>query len=448
MAEKIGLVRKLNFWHIWAIGVGAVIGDGVFLLIGQGGHEGGPVATLSYTVAGVLVMVIMMAMTELAAGMPTAGSFHVWGRRILGPGHGYVAALCYVAMNLIFLGSVSIGIGVISNWWFQWTADPHISAIIWAIILLSIVVIVALSGVAVTGKTQLTLVGILLLIMIAFGIAGPASGQMHAAYYHPFMPYGFAGAFVALGVGTYIYMGPMTLLATGSECKKVTDLPKAMFFACLTFIVIYGICQTVLLGIVHHTELGVMESGFTVAAERIWGMAGGAVMNTAAWLAALTCLIGEVYVSSRLLYGMAKENGLPSPFAKVSTRTRVPWFAIVVAWVIGIVIVAIGNITALEGLYVELCMIGSEVGIVAWIIMLMAAIRYRAKFSEEWHRIPWHLPGRSVLIPLAFPCAAFILYGCFSCDPPSIGYTAIFIGVMVLLYFAYARKRLTPTEYL
>jgi len=446
--EKVGLVRKLGFWHIWAIGVGAVIGDGIFLLIGQGASAGGPVAVVSYLAAGLLFLVVMMALAELAVGMPTAGSFHVWARRILGPSYGFVASTGYIAMNLIFLGSVGIGLGIISNWWFQWTAASSISAIIWAVIWISVVAAVGLSGVAITGKTQLALVGVLVGIMIVFGISGVASGRMEAANFHPFMPFGLAGAWIALGMGAYAYMGPLTILTSAGEVKKPTDLPKALFWACLTFLIIYTFGQIVLLGLVNYTELGLKESPFTYAASQIWGGAAGVVMNTAAWLAAFTCLIGEIYGGSRLLYGLAKEGGLPSAFTKISKKSRVPWFAIVISWLVGIIIVAIGNISALEGFYVELCMMGMEAGMVTWLILLVAAMKYKTMFSQEWESVPWHLPGRSVLIPLAFPAAGFLLWGCFKGDPLSMLYIAIFVALMVIVYFAYARKRLTPTEYL
>jgi len=446
--EKLGLVRKLNVWHIWALGTGAVIGDGIFLLIGQGASAGGPSAMLMYAIAGLFFLIIMMAMTELAVGMPTAGSFHVWGRRILSPGYGYLAGMCYIAMNIIFLGSVGIAIGIMSNWWFQWTADPYVSAIIWAVILISLVVIVNLSGVVLAGRTQLILVGVLVGIMVGFAISGAASGKIVTANYHPFMPFGLAGAWIALGMGTYAYMGPLTLLTTAGECRKVTDLPKGLFWACMTFIIVFGVAQLALLGLVNYSELGVMESPFTYAATGVWGVVAATIMNIAAWIAAFTCLLAEVYCGSRLLYGMAEEKGLPSAFARVSRKTRVPWFAIVMMWIAGLIIVVIGNISALEGFYVELCMMGCEAGMICWIILLVAAAKYKTKFSGEWQAIPWHLPARKVVIPLAFPCTAFLLWGCFSGDPLSVVYIAIFAALMVLLYFAYARKRLAPTEYL
>lgn len=78
----------------------------------------------------------------------------------------------------------------------------------------------------------------------------------------------------------------------------------------------------------------------------------------------------------------------------------------------------------------------------------LAAVKYKTMFPAEWKALGWHLPGRSVLIPLAFLSSGFLLWGLFSGDPLSIAYIAVFAGLMVLVYFAYAKKRLISKEYL
>ena len=97
--------KKLSFWHIWALGVGAVVGDGIFLMVAQAGQAAGPAATVAYFLAGLLIMLICMSVCELAVGMPKAGSIYHWSRRVISPAFGTLTGLCYVAMNAIFLGS-------------------------------------------------------------------------------------------------------------------------------------------------------------------------------------------------------------------------------------------------------------------------------------------------------------------------------------------------------
>src|SRR5665647_3730588 len=82
--KEVTLLRSMGFWQIWAIGVGAVVGDGIFLYMGSGVAAAGPSALLAFLIAGVLQMVIMVAMGELSVGMPQAGAMSVWVEKYMG----------------------------------------------------------------------------------------------------------------------------------------------------------------------------------------------------------------------------------------------------------------------------------------------------------------------------------------------------------------------------
>lgn len=438
------LSKKLSFWHIWALGVGAVVGDGIFVLIAQGAEAAGPSAIAAYAVAGLLMMIIMLVIVEMGVGMPSAGSLHTWSSRLLGPGYGTVSGLCYTAMNIIFLGSVSIANGALSNYFFQWTESPEVSAIIWAVLLVSIVCGVALLGGEITGRAQLGLVVILASIMIGFSVIGFISGKIDYSNYTPFMSNGFTGIWAAIGMGIYAYMGPLVLVTAGDEVKNITDLPKAMTWAFITFLVMYGLAMFVMLGLVHFTEFSSLESPYTYAASKIFGGAAGFIMNLAAWIAAFTCLVGELFASSRLLYGMAKEKVLPSAFSKINSR-KVPYFGIIVSWIIAIVIIIIGNVKALETFYLELAMVGCELGVTCWIISLISSYKYKKDYYDEWKAIPWHVPARGLLLPLSFVGCGLVLYALFSSDPPSIIYSAVALGIIILFYNLYSKPNQTKS---
>ncbi len=443
--EGEGLVRKLSFWHVWAIGVGAVVGDGIFYLVGQGVDKAGPVAAFSYALAGIVMMIVMMSMCELSVGMPSAGSIHVWSRKLLGPSYGTIAGLSYTAMNITFLGSVSIANGIISNYFFQWTDNATVSAIIWALLLLAIVTVISLSGVAITGKAQLALVAVLTLIMIGFAIAGVVSGRIDVKNYSPFAPFGLTGFMAATGLGVYAYMGPLALLTSGDEIKKVKDLPKAMFWAFITFLVIYTSCMIVMVGLVNYKEFALLESPFTFAARQVFGGYASLIMNFAAWLAAFTCLIGEMYCSSRLLYGMSLEGAVPKNFSKVHPVTRVPSFSIIVVFLIAVVLVFIGNSPSIVSIYVTLCMVGSGLGVICWLITLVSASKYKSALPKEWEKLSWKLPARNIMFPIAFIGCLFTFYMLFYSDIKSLFWTVGSLAVLLLYYYLYAKNHIKNT---
>lgn len=91
--KDVPMKRNMGFWQIWAIGVGAVVGDGIFLLLGEGIATGGPSAVWGFLFAGLIQMCIMISLGEIAVGMPDAGAMSVWVEKFLFRGLGRVRRL-------------------------------------------------------------------------------------------------------------------------------------------------------------------------------------------------------------------------------------------------------------------------------------------------------------------------------------------------------------------
>ena len=437
--------KKLSFWHIWALGVGAVVGDGIFLMVAQAGQAAGPAATVAYFLAGLLIMLICMSVCELAVGMPKAGSIYHWSRRVISPAFGTLTGLCYVAMNAIFLGSVGIAAGQITNSFFQIGSNEQLSATIWTLIILTVVLGIALLGGEITGRAQLILVAALVGIMLVFIVLGLFSGRIDAANLTPFAPHGATGICAAMGMGVYAYLGPLSLLTAGDEVKDIRSFPKAMFWAFATFILIYTLAIFVLVGLVDSRQYSTMESPFTTAATYVFGDFAGLVINIAAWIAAVTCLIGEIFSVSRLTHGMAVEKALPPVLAKVDKKGN-PYVGVIFGYIVAVIIVLIGSFEALENFYLTIATLGSVAGTLNMTICLIASFLYKRKFPEEWANLCWHMPLRKITYPLAFiGCIALFisLYaGAISALIPSV----IFVALIILFYLFYSSKHIDKTE--
>ena len=436
--EENKLVKKMSFWHIWALGVGAVVGDGIFLLAGQGGQVAGPAAAISYLIAGLLLMAVCMVVCEMAVGMPGAASLYIWSKRILGPMWGVIASFGELLMNVIFLGSVSLAAGSISNYFFMWTENETTSAIIWALLLLTVVTAIALMGGEITGVAQLILVIVLVGIMAAFAIGGILSGRIQPDNYKPFAPFGIKGMWVALGMGVYSYMGPLSLVTAGGEVKKITDLPKAMFWAFITFLVLYTAAIVITFGLQDYKLYGSMESPFTAAAALVFGKAAGMIVNFGAWLAVVTCLIGEIFCASRLLFGMAEDHTVPSVFGKLNKKGS-PYIGIIISYIIAVLLIFMGTMGSLSGAYVMLANVGTVAGTLGMLVSVTAAWKYKDKFGEEWKNLPWHVPARGLVFAIAYIGIAIILYALWS-DIPTLLWSFALVALLLAFYFGYAKK--------
>lgn len=445
MQSGDSLNKKMGFWQIWALGVGAVVGDGIFLMVASGAEQAGPSCVIAYAIAGLMLMCVCMNATELAVGMPVAGSMHDWSKRVLGPRWGVFAAFGNIAMDVVFLGSVGLGTGYISNYFFMWTDNADVSAVIWGIGLLAVVFVVTLLGGDVTGKTQLGLIIVLVGIMVVFTVAGILTGNVDRSNYSPFAPFGAKGVILAICAGTYAYMGPLSLLAAAGEVKNVKIMPKAMFWAFVTIILLYAAAILVCLGLVNYKEYSTMASPFTIAAQYVFGNAAGMVLNVAAWIACVTCLIGEIFAVSRLLYGMSFHGVVPKAFGKVNKR-GVPHVGLTVAFVIGVLLLLMGIVPQFENAYTMLANVACACGIVCLIITVIASYAYKKKFPEEYAALPWKLKGKTFFFIIALIGCGVLFYSSFISSLETAICVIVFFVILMLFYQFYAKPNAAKME--
>ncbi|AGK60221.1 Gamma-aminobutyrate permease-related permease [Archaeoglobus sulfaticallidus PM70-1] len=433
------LVKGLSFKHVWAIGVGAVVGDGIFLLIGEGAKIAGPAALVAYTIAGLFLLFIMISMGEMAVGMPDAGAMWVWNKRTLGGLAGFLTGTSYAIGWIIAGGSVGLAIGTITSWFFQ-IGSPEISVVIWAIIWLTVFMLLNLVGVIPAANTQLVLVLGLVGLMLLFGIFGFASGKIDPSNYTPFMPNGFSSLFPAIAFGTYAYMGALTLATSGSEVRDPRDLPRALWASSITFLIIYTIAMAAMLGLVPYSELSVSESPFTKAAEVAFGTSAAYIINFAAWLAAATCLLGgTLYAAPRLLYSMGEDRILPSVFSKVHEKHKTPHVAIIFTWIASIGLVLLGYQNP-DIVYVHLSLLLVFAWVVTWLISLISAVQYRRKFPEEVKNLPWKQPLYPLFPILGLIGIAIIFYGTFQGAETSVIIGIAYVVLLTIYYFVYGKR--------
>src|SRR5262245_44217118 len=184
------LHRKLGFWGLWALGVGAVVGDGIFVLLGQGIQTAGPSAFLAFLVAGLFQLFLMIALGELAVGMPSAGAMSVWVARTAGNGWGLLAGFAFALGRVFAGGAVGLAIGRLSCRFIFPEATP-VRIAMFGVGFLTVFALCNVIGVELAIRTQLVLVILLVGLMVAFAVAGV--GSIRAENFTPFLPHGWTG---------------------------------------------------------------------------------------------------------------------------------------------------------------------------------------------------------------------------------------------------------------
>ncbi|MDD2216637.1 MAG: APC family permease [Eubacteriales bacterium] len=443
--KEVAPIRNMGIWLIWAIGVGSVVGDGVFLLIGDGISKAGPSSLIVYFVAGIVQAATMIGLGELAVGIPSGGAQSVWVEKFMGRGLGLLSGLAGAAGWLVLMGALSLALGTFTCWYFP-SLNQDVWTILFALIFLTLLTLLNIAGAAVAAKTQLGLVLVLVSIMVLFGVLGLK--HIDPSNYTPFMPFGVDGALAAFPSGIYVYMGAVALCTAGSECRKSTDLGKGLVLSSATFIIIYTIGMAVVIGTVSHDAISMDVSPYTVAAEIIFGYWGGFVLNTAAWIATATSLLmGVIYVPSRMFYQMGKTGYLPAFFGELNEKTRTPVKGLVFGWAVGVVTILIG-IFNVDFVYVFLTSQATIMWIVSWCLALIAAFYYRKDMKIKGLDVKKTIGWKQPLFPI---CPIIGLFGCgytlYLSITGSIGqFLASFIWIFayIIYYHFYVKKKNLP----
>ncbi|PLT29386.1 APC family permease [Peribacillus deserti] len=434
--------RKLGYWSIWALGVGAVIGDGVFVLMGQGIATAGPGAILAYLVAGLSQLFLMIALGELAVGMPNAGAMSHWVERFMGKWWGFLSGFTFAMGWVIAGGSVGLALGKLTMWFF-----PQLKGEFWpvffAILFISIFAILNILGTEIAAKTQLILVIIMTLVMALFSLIGLK--DINFNNFTPFFPHGADGFWAAIPLGTYAYLGAVTLATAGGEVKNPRDLPKALIWSSITFLTLYSAAQIVLQGLIPWDQITMDGSPFTEAANMIFGIAGAYIMNMTAWIAAATCiLMGTLYASSRIFYAQAKSGYLPAFFGYIHPKTGTPVYGIVAVWAASVGLVFFGSVNP-DFLYVELSTQLVLAWLVSWTLALIAAVLYRKNALHEVQQLSWKQPLYPLFPILGFVGIAIVFYGTFVGSPMTLVRGAIWMAVLYVMFRIFNKSKNTTS---
>lgn len=430
--------KKLGYWSIWALGVGAVIGDGIFLLMGQGIATAGPGAILAYVVAGLSQLFLMISLGELAVGMPNAGAMSMWVERFMGKWWGFLSGFTFAIGWVIAGGSVGLALGKLTMWFFP-QLEGELWPVFFAVLFITIFAILNILGADIAAKTQLILVVIMTLVMALFSIIGLK--DINLDNFTPFLPHGSEGFWAAVPMGTYAYLGAVTLATAGGEVRNPKDLPKALIWSSITFLLLYTAAQAVLQGLIPWDQITIDSSPFTEAAGMVFGVAGAYIMNMTAWIAAATCiLMGTLYAASRIFYAQAKSGFLPSFFGKIHPKTGTPVNGILVVWALSVGLVILGSINP-DVLYVELSTQLVLAWLVSWTLALIAAVLYRKRALNEVQQLAWKQPLYPLFPILGFVGIGTVFYGTFVGSPMTLVRGVIWMAVLYLIFQVFNKSK-------
>lgn len=437
--NKRGLVKTLGVADLTALGVGAVIGTGIFVLTGvAAANYAGPGVVFSFILSGIAAGLAAMVYAELAAAIPSAGSAYTFSYVSLGEMIAWLVGWNLILEYLVAAGAVSIGWSsyvkdLVQSLGFTlptaYTTSPFDGGII---NLPAVFIVLAITGLIITGTqhsaTANKIIVIAKLAAIALFIALGIQ-HINPANWQPLLPYGISGVFHGAAIVFFAYIGFDAVATASEEVKKPQkDLPRSIILTLIISTTLYVIVAGILTAMVKYTALNT-ASPVTTALLRVGIPWASAVVSVGALAGLTSVLLVSMYGQSRIFFAMARDNLLPPIFDWLHPRLKTPvWDSII----IGMVVAAIGAFLPI-GLVAELANIGT---LTAFIAVSIGAIILR-RTKPDLHR-PFRLPFMPVIPILTIISAAYLAI---NLPPLTWVRFAVWIGLGLLVYAYYGYKR-------
>ena len=343
------LDRRLGPSDAVVVGLGAMIGAGVFVAFAPAAARAGSWVWASLAVAAVVAVCNALSSARLAAQFPAAGGTYVYGRELLGPLPGFLAGWGFVVGKTASCAAMALTVGL-----YLW---PEQSSVVAAVAVLALTVLSVL-GVQRTATASKVLVGVVLAALAVFVVAafvssagssavpGAAAPAAVPAVDGEALPGRILGVLGGAGFCFFAFAGYARIATLGEEVRDPSrTIPRAVVIAISVVIAVYAI---VLAATVHVLGVqGVAASAAPVldAAERVpAGEVLAPVVRIAAGIAALGALLGGVLGVSRTTLAMARDRHLPAPLAAVHPTTRTPYVAEICVGVVVAVIVLVADV--------------------------------------------------------------------------------------------------------
>jgi AAT family amino acid transporter/GABA permease len=371
--------------HVTMIALGGIIGAGLFVGSSATLNSVGPAACVSYLVAGIVVLMVMRMLGEMALAVPGVSSFTEYARIGLGNWAGFTSGWLYWYFWVIVVAVEAVaGAAILQRW---------IPAPVWVIglVLLSVLTVVNLLSVKSYGEFEfwfasIKVAAIIVFIAIGasyvfgFGHAGDAAANLTA--HRGFLPFGAMSVFAAVPTVIFAVGGAeiATIAAAESDdpAKSVAAMTRSVILRVITF---YVGSMFLIACIVPWTSIVTGHSPFVAALETMRIPGAADIMNAIVLVAVLSALTSGLYVSSRILFRLAERGDAPKSLLNL-TPNKVPRLAVLLSSVVGYVAI-VAAIVSPQGVFLFLVNASGAVMLFVYLATALAQIRIRRRIERD-----------------------------------------------------------------
>ncbi|MGW2819076.1 amino acid permease [Streptomyces sp. NPDC001415] len=334
--EGGSLKRSLGMWQLTMISIGATLGTGIFIVLGENIPKAGPAITLSFVIAGLTALFSALSYAELAGTIPVAGSSYSYAYATLGEFIAWICGWCLIIEYGVSVSAVAVGWGQYLNELLDGTigvtlpdalsAPPGAGGYfnLPALIVVLLAMVFLLGGARESARANTIMVGVKIAALVLFcviGFMGFKSGN-----YSDFMPLGTAGVSGAASSLFFSYIGFDAASTAGEEAKNPKrDLPRAIMLSLVIVTALYVLVAVVAVGARPWKQFEGSEAVLSDIMKDVTGQSFWATLLAACAVIAIASVVLTVlYGQTRILFAMSRDGLVPKVFAKVSPRTGTP----------------------------------------------------------------------------------------------------------------------------
>jgi L-asparagine transporter-like permease len=395
-----GLKRTLGAGRLAMIAIGGAIGTGLFLGSGFAISLAGPAVLVSYAVGALIALLLMGCLAEMTVAHPTTGSFGAYAEYYLGPLAGFLVRYAYWACIVLAVGTEVTAVALYMHFWY-----PAPPGWLWILLFSGLLITVNALSVDVFGAVEywfsaIKVAAIVLFIALAGWIvlrangSGPAAPGFHYYLDHGgFFPKGLWGAWVAVIMAVFSYLSiEMIAVAAGEAAHPEVAVVRAFRSTVARLVLFYLLTLALVLAIVPWTAAGIDESPFVKVMRALGVPAAAGILNFVILIAALSAMNSQLYITTRMMFSLARAGCAPRRFGVLSER-GVPLNSLLLSSS-GIALATVLSVLAPQRSFILMVAISSFGALFTWMMIFVTHYYFRrARVRAGAPRLSFALPG-------------------------------------------------------
>jgi APA family basic amino acid/polyamine antiporter len=369
VAKAVELKRTLNLLDATAIGVGAIIGAGIFVVLGIAVGYAGPAVIVSMVIAGIVALFTALSFAELGSAIPKQGGTYEYAYEMISPFVAFISGCMWLFGQTVAGAAVCLGLA-----YYAVAVFPVLSLKIVAVSAALVLTALNLVGTKYSAMVNNVLVLVKILILCLF--VGFGAFQVNPQNYSQFAPNGLVGILQAAGFIFFAYIGFGRIAALGEEVKNPKKtLPLAILLALATSVIVYVATGLVATGLANYGKLASSGSPLADAAKATGNSTLIATISFGAIIATVSVLLTSLIGLSRVSFAMARNGQLPKSLATIHSRLGTPYVSILFTGALMAILVSVADLR-------QTAAITSLLLLTTHIILHVSAIRLRKKMPD------------------------------------------------------------------